>query len=176
MNYCFRKKRGIEKKYVNYWFTLLGAYFSRKTDIAILDVVHCLFFWPSKALEGKYQCDQKGLRDTRAPDTHVQLLCILEDSGGKPKCIVQTWVLNNNAVHVQNFFCPLKLRREVLGWQICPLRLHASQSKTVLLIWLMKEVRHSTKGVLGEMRNIGLLSNTITSTKVQEALKQMYEE
>ena len=46
----------------------------------------------------------------------------------------------------------------------------------VLHLWLLKEVRHYTKGVLGEMRNNGILQNTITSTKVQNALKQMYEE
>ena len=79
MKFCLREKRGIEKKYVNYWFTLSDAYFSRKTKIAILDVGQCRLFWPPKALEGKFQCDQNGLLDTPAPDTHIQVLRILEE-------------------------------------------------------------------------------------------------
>ena len=71
--------RGIEKKYVNYWFTALGAHISRMTEIAIVDVGHCRFFWPPIAVEGKFQCDRKGLPDTLAPDRHVQLLRNLDE-------------------------------------------------------------------------------------------------
>ena len=74
------------------------------------------------------------------------------------------------------FICPLSLREVLIGWQRRPLRRHVSQSKNVLHSWLLKEIRHCMKGVLGEMRNIGILQNIITSTKVQNALKQMYEE
>ena len=70
---------GIEKKYVNYWFMVSSAYISRKTEIAIVDVVHCRFFWPPKAVEGKFQCDWKGLPDRPAPDRHVQLLSNLDE-------------------------------------------------------------------------------------------------
>ena len=72
-------KRGIEKKYANYWFTALGAYISRKTEITIIDVGHCRFFWPPIAVEGKFQCDRKDLLDTPAPDRHVQLLHNLDE-------------------------------------------------------------------------------------------------
>ena len=79
MTFFFRKKRGIEKKYVNYWFKVSSAHISRMTEIAIVDVVHCQFFWPPKAVEGKFQCGRKGLPDTPAPDTHVQLLHNLDE-------------------------------------------------------------------------------------------------
>ena len=71
MTFCFCKKRGIEKKYVNYWFKVSGAHISRTTEIAIVDAVHWRFFWPPKVVEGKFQCDWKGLPDTPAPDTHA---------------------------------------------------------------------------------------------------------
>ena len=37
------------------------------------------FFWPSIAVEGKFQCKQKGLPDTPDPDRHVQLLRNLDE-------------------------------------------------------------------------------------------------
>ena len=74
---------------------------------------------------------------------------------------------------MSNFFLPSQLQRgthRVIGWQghllLC-LFMH---------LWLLNEVGHCTKGVLGEMRNNNILQNTITNKKVQNALKQMYEE
>ena len=76
-------KRGIEKKYVNYWFTTSGAHISKKTEIAIIDVGHCQIFWPPKTVEGKFQCNWKGLPDTPALDRHVQLQRNLDESRRK---------------------------------------------------------------------------------------------
>ena len=72
-----------------------------------------------------------------------------------------------------NFFLPSQLKRgthRVIRWQ--------GRSLLCLFVhlWLLKEVGHYTKGVLGEMHNTDILQNTITSTKVENALKQMYEE
>ena len=72
-------KRGIQKKYVNFWSTPSAAHISRKTEITIVDVGNCRFFWPSIAVEGKFQCERKGLPDTPDPDRHVQLLHNLDE-------------------------------------------------------------------------------------------------
>ena len=90
-----------------------------------------------------------------------------------------TWMRldgNRNIQCKPNFFCPPSLRGLLIAWQGRPLRRHVSQSMNVLHLWLLKEVGHCTKGVLGVMRNTDILQNIVTNTKVQNALKQMYEE